>query len=86
LERHIEGPPPQSGGGFMAITNSYDHPNPYFPYNLDHVFDARGGSELMQLRMEDAIGDSEATKSLAKQLRSGEFYKWVDSFHDDEQK
>jgi hypothetical protein len=33
--------------------------------------------------MEDALGDSEAEKALAKQLRTGEFYEWVDSFHDE---
>jgi hypothetical protein len=83
LERHIDGPTPQAGGGVITIAKTYDHPNPYFSCNFDHIFEMRGRSELTQLLMEDSLDDSESAKSLAKQLRTGEFYEWVDSFHDE---
>lgn len=83
FERHTDEPTSQSGGGFTTIAKTYDCPNPYFAYNFDHIFESRGASQLIQLRMEDALDNPESANALAKQLRTGEFYEWVDSFHDE---
>jgi hypothetical protein len=83
LERHIDGPTSQTGGGFITIAKTYDHPNPYFPCNFDHIFEAKGRSELTELLIEDSLNNPESAKSLARQLRMGEFYERVDSFYDE---
>jgi hypothetical protein len=85
LERHIDGPTLQCGGSFLTVSKAFDCPNPYFAYNFDHIFGAqdRGDVQLMQLRMEDAFENPETASVLAKELRTGEFYEWVDSFHDE---
>jgi hypothetical protein len=80
LERLTKG---TSGGGWITIMKTYDHPNPYFSCNLDHIFEMSGKSELMQLIIEDSIDNPELAKSFARQSRTGEFYEWVDSFHDE---
>jgi hypothetical protein len=83
MERHIDAPNSQSRGGFITIAKTYDNPNPYFPCNLDHIFDLQGRSDLTQLLIEDSVDSPESAKSLAKDMRTGEFYEWVDSFHDE---
>jgi hypothetical protein len=83
LERHIDGPTSKAGGGFITISRSYEHPNPYFPCNFDPIFESRGRSEITELLVEDSLHDTESAKSLARELRTGEFYEWVDSFHDE---
>jgi len=82
VERHIDGP--NATGGFITVSKTYDNPNPYFSCNLDNIFETRRGrSDLMQLLIEEAVNNTEAAKELAKKLRTGEFYEWVDSFHDE---
>jgi hypothetical protein len=80
LERHIDGP--ESRGGFVIVSRPYDCPNPYFAYNFDYIFDVTD-SRLGQLHMEEALDNPESANALAKELRTGEFYEWVDSFHDE---
>jgi len=83
LERHVEHTDEHGkGGGFMILLAPYDHPNPYFPCNLDHVFEIRGSADLMQLVLENA-DDSDIKPRVLKESRFGEFYEWVDSFHDE---
>ena len=83
IEQHVDGPTPTLGGGFITIARSFDHPNPYFPFNFDRIFDVRGDSERMSLLMEDSFENSESQQALLKLTRTGEFYEWVDSFHDE---
>jgi hypothetical protein len=82
-ERHTNASNTQSIGGFITLAKTYDNPNPYFPCNLDHIFEVRGRSELLQLLIEDSVENPERANALAKNMRVGEFYEWVDSFHDE---
>jgi hypothetical protein len=81
LERHID-IGSQTTGGFINVSNTFDNPNPYFPCNFDHIFKG-GRSDMGQLLMEDALENPESLDTMIKRVRTGEFFEWVDSFHDD---
>src|ERR1700692_1856957 len=82
MEHHIDGPI-SGGGGYVTVARPYDGPNPYHAYNFDHIFESGDKSELMALRIENALGDHESEKEVAKVMRKGEFFEWVDSLHDE---
>ncbi len=83
LEHHVDNVRADGkSGGFIIVSMCYDHPNPYFPCNLDSVFELRGSSDLMQLILENA-DDPGLVPKVQRESRFGEFYEWVDSFHDE---
>jgi hypothetical protein len=82
LERHFDSED-QTKGGFIIIAKSYDNPNPYYPSNFDHIFAARGRSEAETQLITEAMRKPEAMPHLTKIFRTGEFYEWVDSYHDE---
>ena len=80
VERHIDAANSQSRGGFVTVAQSYDHPNPYFPCNFDHIFEQQGQPAFLDLMIEDSLDNPASAEALAKKIRTGEFYEWVDFF------
>jgi hypothetical protein len=78
LERHIDTAADRSRGGFILVSKPFANPNPYFPCDLDFVFSSRGPAEQMQTAIARTAENSEAAEALANQIRTGEFYEWVD--------
>jgi hypothetical protein len=79
VERHIDTSAERSRGAFIIISKPFANPKPRFPCNLDFVFHARGPSAGVTETIESTVGNSTAMQALANQLRTGEFYEWVDS-------
>jgi hypothetical protein len=79
VERHVDMSDDRTRGGFMLISKPFEHPNPRFPCNLDSILRGGEASTGMQLMLENIIGDKQESEALALQLRTGEFYDWVDS-------
>jgi hypothetical protein len=79
LERHIDISTERTTGGFMVVSRPFINPNPRFPCDLDFILRGRGPSSEGQQALESAVGRPEQGRELAKWLRVGEFYEWVDS-------
>ncbi len=79
VERHIDTNAERSQGGFILVSKPFANPDPSFPCDLDFVFTGGGPAEPMQKAIESTAGSAVAVDLLAKQMRTSEFYLWVDS-------
>jgi hypothetical protein len=79
LERHIDTSPGRTTGGFMIVSKPFTNPNPRFPCDLNVVFRGRGPSAEGHRAIESVASQPEQAQELAKWLRTGEFFEWVDS-------